>query len=120
MRQLKGLDRAEIVMDQLELKVSKSAGKLKTRKERKKEWADVNSKIGRVSRFGALQDMVERDGEDMDGEVEVEMNGAEKENRNTLLTEARLQKEGKAELPLRPPAEATLPVDDEDEAAGIL
>jgi len=120
LRQQKGLDRAEIVMDQLELKVTKSAGKLKTRKERKKEWVDVNSKIDRLSRFGLLQDLAERDGESMDGGVEVEMNGAEKENRATLSTETRLEKEGKMELSLRRLAEVSLPADDEDEAAGIL
>jgi len=107
-------------MDQLELKVTRSVGKLKTRKERKKEWADVNLKIGRLSRFGALQDMAEQDDERMDGGKEVEMNGAEKENKSTLLTEAKLEKGVKSELSLRPPAEPPLPATDEDEAAGIL
>lgn len=107
-------------MDQLELKVTKSVGKLRTRKERKKEWTDINLKIDRLSRFSALQDKVERDGEDMDGGVEVEMNGAEKENRNTLLAGTSSEKEGKLELPLRLPVEPSLPTDDEDEAAGIL
>jgi hypothetical protein len=107
-------------MDQLELKVAKSVGKSKTRKERKKEWTDINLKIGRLSRFSALEDKVEQNGEGMHDGVEVEMNGAEKENRNTLLAVTKSEKEEKLELPLRPPAEPSLPADDEDEAAGIL
>ncbi len=120
LRQQKGLDRAEIVMDQLESKVTKSVGKLKTRKERKKEWTDINLKTGQRSRFSALQDKAEGDVEDIDGGVEVEMNGTEKENRNTLLAGTKSEKGGELELPLRPPAEPSLPADDEDEAAGIL
>lgn len=107
-------------MDQLELKVSKSAGRLKTRKERKKEWTDINSKIGQLSRFGGRQGKSERDGEATDGEAEVEMNGTEEENTNTVLAGTKLEKEGKLELPLRQPAEPSPPPDDEDEAAGIL
>ena len=59
MRQLKGLERAEMVMDQMELKVQKSMGRLHSIKERRKDWDNVNSRFEAGGMFGALFDLRE-------------------------------------------------------------
>lgn len=64
-RHKKGLERADIVSDRIDLRLEKSLGKLKTIKERKKEWDVLNTQLlvkgaeGEVktnSMFAALED----------------------------------------------------------------
>ncbi|KAL1966884.1 hypothetical protein VTN77DRAFT_3849 [Rasamsonia byssochlamydoides] len=49
LRQQKGIERAEVVMDQLEKKVAKSVGKGKKVKARKINWDDLNSKLSKTT-----------------------------------------------------------------------
>ncbi|KAL4930956.1 Alb1 domain-containing protein [Aspergillus undulatus] len=51
LRQQKGQDRAEAVLDQLEIKVAKSKNRAKTVKNRRAEWSDLN---GKAAKFDAL------------------------------------------------------------------
>ncbi|KIW00022.1 uncharacterized protein PV09_08374 [Verruconis gallopava] len=57
-RQRRGAERAEAVKGQLETKLEKSLGKLKTIRDRRKDWdvlnADSAAAVGRASRFAAL------------------------------------------------------------------
>ncbi|KAA8652723.1 hypothetical protein EYZ11_005696 [Aspergillus tanneri] len=62
-KQQKGIERAEIVLDQLEKKVSRSVGRAKTVKARRAEWEDLNRKSS-VSKFQALDDTEGNDGDD--------------------------------------------------------
>ncbi|PYH31829.1 Alb1 domain-containing protein [Aspergillus neoniger CBS 115656] len=54
LRQQKGVERAEAVMDQLEKKVVKSEGRAKSVKARRAEWEDLNRKT--KSMFEALNE----------------------------------------------------------------
>ncbi|KAL2011419.1 hypothetical protein VTN00DRAFT_4137 [Thermoascus crustaceus] len=58
LRQQKGIERAEVVMDQLEKKVAKSVGKGKKVKARKAAWEELNRKPVKVS-----ENPVETDGQ---------------------------------------------------------
>ncbi|PWY94178.1 hypothetical protein BO94DRAFT_458276, partial [Aspergillus sclerotioniger CBS 115572] len=57
LRQQKGVERAEAVVDQLEKKVTKSAGRAKAIKNRRADWEDTNRKAKTV--FEALNDEAE-------------------------------------------------------------
>ncbi|KAJ5279626.1 hypothetical protein N7478_004998 [Penicillium angulare] len=66
LRQQKGMDRAEAVFDQLEIKKSKSIGREKNTKARRAEWEDLNKK---AARFAALQqDDAAEDDDDEDND----------------------------------------------------
>ncbi|OQD74897.1 hypothetical protein PENDEC_c009G06233 [Penicillium decumbens] len=52
LRQQKGMDRAEAVLDRLEIKKAKSASRQKTVKERRGQWEELNQKS---TMFAALQ-----------------------------------------------------------------
>ncbi|BDD54879.1 hypothetical protein MPDQ_008064 [Monascus purpureus] len=69
LRQKKGMERAEMVMDQLEIKIAKSVNRGKTVKSRRVDWDDLNRKSG--SMFAALQ-MNTGDEDDHDDDVAVE------------------------------------------------
>lgn len=59
LKQQRGLERADIVKDQIEVKTKKSVGKSKVIKDRAKEWEDLNAKIeAKVAKntFAALAD----------------------------------------------------------------
>ncbi|KAL4747847.1 hypothetical protein BDW72DRAFT_6571 [Aspergillus terricola var. indicus] len=51
LRQQKGMERAEAVIDRHEIKVAKSAQRAKTVKNRRADWTDLN---GKASKFEAL------------------------------------------------------------------
>ncbi|KAK3077604.1 hypothetical protein LTS18_009793, partial [Coniosporium uncinatum] len=71
-RQQKGIERADIVNDQLEKKVEKSLKRLKVVKERAKDWSDLNKKVHGQGAFAALaEDDGEGDWEDAKEEVDV-------------------------------------------------
>ncbi|PYI00650.1 hypothetical protein BO78DRAFT_465170 [Aspergillus sclerotiicarbonarius CBS 121057] len=57
LRQQKGVERAEAVVDQLEKKVTRSAGRAKAIKARRGEWEDLNRKSKTM--FEALNDEAE-------------------------------------------------------------
>ncbi|KAJ5243034.1 uncharacterized protein N7469_001361 [Penicillium citrinum] len=68
LRQQKGMERAEAVLDQLEIKKAKSNNRAKTVKTRRAEWEDTNRN---ASAFAALQqhNADEDDDEDEDGKM---------------------------------------------------
>ncbi|BCS19404.1 Alb1 domain-containing protein [Aspergillus puulaauensis] len=61
LRQQKGMDKAEAIMDQLEIKVSKSETRAKTIKSRSAEWSDLN---GKATKFDALAEAGSNDDDD--------------------------------------------------------
>ncbi|KAL4939709.1 hypothetical protein BDV06DRAFT_198307 [Aspergillus oleicola] len=67
LRQQKGQDRAEAVMDQLEIKVAKSNNRAKMVKNRRAEWEDLN---GKATKFDALAALAETDTGDDDAMVD--------------------------------------------------
>ncbi|KAJ5713073.1 uncharacterized protein N7483_010254 [Penicillium malachiteum] len=71
LRQQKGMDRAEAVLDQLEIKKAKSVGRAKSVKERSADWEALNTK---ASAFAAIQkdneEYDDEDDDDMDAETE--------------------------------------------------
>jgi len=72
-RQRKGIERADIVNDQLEKKVEKSLKRQKVVKERAKDWSDMNKKVQSKGAFAAL---AEDDGEgEWEDVKEVDMGG---------------------------------------------
>jgi len=76
-RQQKGIERADIVNDQLEKKVEKSLKRLKIVKERAKDWSDLNKKVYNKGAFAAL---AEDDGEgEWEDVKEVDMVGRDNE-----------------------------------------
>jgi hypothetical protein len=77
--------------DRLERKVSRSEGKSKTVKERKKDWIEVNS----IKKIGILK--AQRNGFEVLGE----MNG-EDENKSTTPNLAQKPKYGDGNVPLDP------------------
>ncbi|RAK95259.1 Alb1 domain-containing protein [Aspergillus ibericus CBS 121593] len=62
LRQQKGVERAEAVVDQMEKKVTKSVGRAKAVKARRADWEDLNRKS--KSMFQALNDEAEDDMDD--------------------------------------------------------
>jgi hypothetical protein len=75
-RQRRGVERADIVKGQLDAKLEKSLGKLKTMKERRKDW-DVTNKVAedgavRGGMFGVLDQDGDVEGEWVDEEADVE------------------------------------------------
>ncbi|PLB36834.1 Alb1 domain-containing protein [Aspergillus candidus] len=74
-RQMKGVERAEAVIDQMEIKVTRSSTRAKTIKARSADWDDLNKK-SKGSVFQALND-AEGDVEDEgDGDAMVDDSGA--------------------------------------------
>jgi hypothetical protein len=78
-RQERGLQRAEAVMDQMEKKVEEAKQREGRRRERRKVWEEVNSGVNGVGKtakrkVGGSVEQEEREGErqweDVDGEVE--------------------------------------------------
>ncbi|OQE32432.1 hypothetical protein PENFLA_c001G02076 [Penicillium flavigenum] len=67
LRQQRGMDRAEAVMDQLEIKKAKSLARGKTVNSRRADWEDTNRK---TLTFTALQDDDEEGDEDDDAMAE--------------------------------------------------
>ncbi|CAI7593063.1 unnamed protein product [Penicillium glandicola] len=67
LRQQKGMDRAEAVMDQLEIKKAKSLARGKTVNSRRADWEDTNRK---TLAFAALQQDEDEDDEDDDAMAE--------------------------------------------------
>ncbi|OJI95902.1 hypothetical protein ASPVEDRAFT_48190 [Aspergillus versicolor CBS 583.65] len=61
LRQQKGIDKAEAIMDQLEIKVAKSENRAKAVKSRRAEWTDLN---GKASKFEALAEAGSNDDDD--------------------------------------------------------
>ncbi|KAL2865106.1 Alb1 domain-containing protein [Aspergillus lucknowensis] len=53
LRQQKGIDRAEAVMDQHEVKVAKSVNRAKTVKSRRADWSDLNGKATKFEDLAA-------------------------------------------------------------------
>jgi hypothetical protein len=79
MRQKRGLQRAEAVMDQMEKKVEGAKQREGRRRERRKVWEEVNSGVNGVGKtakrkvggsVGQEEGEGERQWEDVDGEVE--------------------------------------------------
>ncbi|OJJ61803.1 hypothetical protein ASPSYDRAFT_75810 [Aspergillus sydowii CBS 593.65] len=66
LRQQKGMDRAEAIMDQLEIKVAKSENRAKTVKSRRAEWSDLN---GKATKFEALAEAGSNDDDDAMADV---------------------------------------------------
>ncbi|KAJ5782690.1 hypothetical protein N7457_004464 [Penicillium paradoxum] len=67
LRQQKGMDRAEAVLDQLEIKKAKSISRGKSVNARRADWEDTNRK---TMTFAALQEDDDEDDEDDDAMVE--------------------------------------------------
>ncbi|KAE8356729.1 Alb1-domain-containing protein [Aspergillus coremiiformis] len=63
LRQQKGIERAENILDQLEKKVEKSVGRAKGVKARRAEWEDLNRKSS-ATMFQNLNDEAEDNGDD--------------------------------------------------------
>ncbi|KAL4802167.1 Alb1-domain-containing protein [Aspergillus unguis] len=62
LRQQKGMDRAEAIMDQHEIKVAKSNNRAKAVKNRRAEWSELN---GKAAKFEALAEAVNDDDDAM-------------------------------------------------------
>ncbi|KAG2417708.1 hypothetical protein HFD88_008927 [Aspergillus terreus] len=60
LRQQKGMERAEAILDQMEIKVSKSLNRGKTVKARRAEWEDLNRKSAKTM-FQNLNDEADDD-----------------------------------------------------------
>jgi len=113
-RHLKGLERADIVKEQLDSKLKKSLGKLKTIKERRKEWEDMNEKF---ILSGEVRPVSSSKFDILDGEMaENEPSGVEMEAESMAIESSILPKTGEVlELPHRLPADIPLPPEEEDE-----
>ncbi|KAJ5881043.1 uncharacterized protein N7473_012096 [Penicillium subrubescens] len=66
LRQQKGMDRAEAVMDQLEIKKAKSLTRAKFIKERRADWEEMNKKSSAFAALQQTEDVEEDDEEDND------------------------------------------------------
>ncbi|OKL58338.1 hypothetical protein UA08_06574 [Talaromyces atroroseus] len=81
LRQQKGIERAEMVIDQLETKVAKSIGKAKAINARRAQWEDLNSKNDKTK---AIQQGQESDDEQMK-EIEKPVSAAPKSSSKIAL-----------------------------------
>lgn len=78
LRQQKGIERAEDVLDKMELKVQKSVGRERKVKERRKGWEEVNEikkKRRKQNAFEALEDGEEAGRKDREWVSDEEMDG---------------------------------------------
>ncbi|KAL4901666.1 hypothetical protein BDW74DRAFT_72205 [Aspergillus multicolor] len=80
-RQQKGLERAEAVMDQHEIKLAKSNNRAKAVKNRRADWSDLN---GKASKFAAL---AEADNGDDDAMVDVPAASSKPKTRSAQVTQ---------------------------------
>lgn len=69
-RHRKGIERADIVKGQLDVKLVKSLGRLKTIKERRKEWGQVNAEAEKEGEEGAVRSGMFAALEGLEGEAE--------------------------------------------------
>ncbi|KAL4795850.1 Alb1-domain-containing protein [Aspergillus venezuelensis] len=97
LRQQKGQDRAEAVMDQLEIKVAKSNNRAKTVKNRRAEWEDLN---GKATKFDALAALAEADTGDDDAMTDAPTS---KSKTKTI------------QVTQNPPVDEHAPIDEDDE-----
>jgi predicted nuclease with TOPRIM domain len=111
MRQQKGIERADTVKEQLDSKLKKSLGKLKTIKERSKAWEALNPKLEASAetrstapvKFSALDDEM--------AEVEGDKAESEQLKENAVPTPGEV-----LALPIHQPhADVPLPPEEEDE-----
>ncbi|RDW63172.1 Alb1 domain-containing protein [Aspergillus mulundensis] len=82
LRQQKGLERAEAVMDQHEIKLTKSNNRAKAVKNRRADWSDLN---GKAAKFAAL---AEADNGDDDAMVDVPAASSKPKARSAQVTQS--------------------------------
>ncbi|KAI2789982.1 hypothetical protein POX_d05483 [Penicillium oxalicum] len=84
-RQMKGMERAEAVMDQLETKKAKSLNRAKTIHERRADWADMNKKSSAILALHQNGELEENDEDDDAEEVDDAMTTEAIEPSNPLM-----------------------------------
>ncbi|KAJ5356597.1 Ribosome biogenesis protein Alb1 [Penicillium concentricum] len=109
LRQQKGMDRAEAVMDQLEIKKAKSLARGKTVNSRRADWEDTNRK---TLAFDALRQDDDEDDEDDDAMAEDSVPSGIPVAKNVfqIPTEASIAIEG-----VNPATDETATIDEADE-----
>ncbi|KAL4998669.1 Alb1-domain-containing protein [Aspergillus recurvatus] len=96
LRQQKGIERAEAVMDRHEIKVAKSSQRAKAVKNRRADWSDLN---GKASKFEVL---AEADNGDDDAMVDVPAASSKPKTRPAQVTQ-------------KPVVDEHAPIDEDDE-----